>query len=59
MVVATFLLYSENERQQSVTDFWPCILETTWAVRQRYPIIALSAALLRKTSSNKIAMSEY
>jgi len=55
MAVATFLLRPKNERQQSVNDFWPCILEYAWAVRQRYSIIALSAAYLGKISCKNIA----
>jgi len=37
MVVTTFLLCPKNERQQSVNDFWPCILENAWAVRRVLP----------------------
>jgi hypothetical protein len=55
MVVATFLLCPKNERQQSVNDFWPCILENAWAVQRGYPIIAPSAAFLGKTTCNNIA----
>jgi len=55
MVLATLLLRPENERRKSVNDFWPCILEIAGAVRQRYAIILLSAAVLGKTSGNNIA----
>jgi len=55
MVVATFLLCPKNERQQSINDFWPCILEIALAVRRRYAIIVLSATFLGKTSCNNIA----
>jgi len=55
MVVATFLLCPKNERQQSVNEFWPCILEYAWAVQRRYSIIVLSAAFLGKISCDNIA----
>jgi hypothetical protein len=32
-VTATFLLCPKNERQQSVNNFWPCILENAWGAR--------------------------
>jgi len=38
-VLATFLQCPKNERQQSVNNFWPCILEIAWAVQRRYAII--------------------
>ena len=54
MMVATFLLFPTNERQQSVNDFWPCILEKACAVWRRYTTIALLAAFLGKTLCNNI-----
>jgi hypothetical protein len=59
MVVATFLLCLKNECQQSVNEWWPCILEYAWAVRRRYSIIGLLAAFVGKNSDNNITtMSE-
>jgi len=55
MVAKTVLLCLKNERQQSVNNFWRCILEKAWGLRRRYPIIALSAASLGKNSCNDIA----
>jgi len=54
MEAATFLLCPKNERQQSVNEVWPCILENACAGLRRYPMIALSAAFLGETSSNDI-----
>jgi len=34
MIATTLLLCPKNERQQSVNDFWPCILEKARVVRQ-------------------------
>jgi len=34
MVTATWLLCPENERQRSINDFWPRIIEVVEAVRQ-------------------------
>jgi hypothetical protein len=50
MVEANLLLCPNNDRQQSVNNFWPCILEIAWAVRRCYPIIALLAAFRGKNS---------
>jgi hypothetical protein len=50
MVTATFRLCPKNEHQQSVNNFWPCILENAWGARRHYPIITLSAAFLGKNS---------
>jgi len=59
MVVAASIICFENEHQQSVKDFWPSILENASAVRRRYPLNALSAAFLGKTSCNNIATVSY
>jgi hypothetical protein len=49
MLVATFPLCPQNERQQRNNNFWPGILENVWAVRRCDPIIALSATDLGKS----------
>jgi hypothetical protein len=59
MVVASFLVCPENERQQRINGIFRCILEITRAVRQHYASIKLSAIFVGKTSGNIIAtMSE-
>jgi hypothetical protein len=45
---------SPNERQQSVNDFRPCILENQRAVRHHWSIIELSAVFLVTTACDKI-----
>ena len=46
---------AKNERQRSVNDFWPCIIEIARAVRQRESRIALSATFVGKTCCDNIA----
>jgi len=47
-VETTSLLCPEIERQRSVNDFGPCIMENPRAVRRHEAIITLSAAFLGK-----------
>jgi len=54
MLSTTSLQRSTNERQQSLNDFRPCILETQRAVRHTGSIIEPSAAVLVKTACDKI-----
>ena len=59
MVGTTLLLYPKNEHQQSINDFWPCILNNTRVVRRHWPIIELSAAFLGKNSYDKIVTMSH
>jgi len=54
MVATTSLLCPKNERQWSVNDFWPCILEQARVVRLHWLIIRLSAYCLGKNASSRI-----
>ena len=53
-MISTSSQCSPNERQLSVNDFRPCILENQRAVRHNCSIIELSAAFLVKTAWDKI-----
>jgi hypothetical protein len=53
--VEIILLCPKNVRQQSVNDMWPGIFVNASAVRRRYPIIAVSAAILGINCFNNIA----
>jgi len=53
-MISTSSQYSPNERQQSVNDFRPCILENQSAVRHHWLIMGLSAAFLVKPACDKI-----
>jgi len=54
MLVAILLLPLKNERQQSVNDFWACILDNLTAMQRRSPIIVLSAAFMGKNASDDL-----
>jgi len=54
MVATTLLLCPENERQRSINNFWPCILEKARVVRRHWHIIELSAAILGNNACSKI-----
>ena len=54
MVATTSLVCPKNERQRSVNNFWPCILEKARVVRRHWLIIELSSAFLGKDASSKI-----
>ena len=53
-MLSTSSQFSPNERQQSVNDFRPCILENQRAVELNWLIIEISAVLLVKTACDKI-----
>jgi hypothetical protein len=54
MVGTTMLLCHINERQWSVNDFWPCILENARVLRRHWLIIELSATFLSNNAYNMI-----
>jgi hypothetical protein len=55
----TSLLCPENERQRSVNDFRPSILEIQWAMRPEWSIIVILASFLGKYAYDKsITMSQ-
>jgi len=43
-----------TERQQSVNNFLPCILDNQMTIQRHQPIIELSAAYVGKTASDDI-----
>jgi hypothetical protein len=55
-MISTSSQCSPNERQQSVNDFWSCILENQRAGRHYLKIIELSAAFLVKRACYKIVI---
>ena len=55
MIGTISLLPPKNQRQQSVNDFWACILDTQTAMQQHSPMIILSAAIMGKNASDDIA----
>jgi hypothetical protein len=50
---------SQNEHQQSVNDFWSCILDNLTAMECRLPTVNLSAAFIGKNASDDIASGSY
>jgi len=54
MLCTTSLLCPENERQRSVKDLRPSILENQLAMRPQWSTIVLSAAFLGKYANDKI-----
>jgi hypothetical protein len=54
MFATTSLLCPKNERQRSVNDFRPCILENATVVRRHWPTIELLASFLGKYAYNII-----
>jgi hypothetical protein len=59
MITTTSLLGPKNKRQQSINDFWHCILEKARVVQRHWPIIELSAAFLGKNTSDKIVTMSH
>jgi len=54
MRFTTSLLCPENERQRSVNNLRPCIVENQWAMRPQWSTIVLSAAILGKYANDMI-----
>ena len=55
MVVTTSVQCPKHECQQSVNDFWPCIMENTRIVRRHCAIVELPAAFLYENGCDNIA----
>jgi len=55
MAETTLLLSPKNERQRSVNDLWPCIMENPRALRRHDAISTLSAAFVGKNGCDYIA----
>jgi hypothetical protein len=54
MQVTTLLLLPKNDCQQSVNNFWACMLHNQTPMQQYRPIIELSAGLMGQTASDDI-----
>jgi hypothetical protein len=54
MRVAPFKNGALTEHQPSITDFWSCIIDYYWAVRQHYVIITVFAAFMGTKASADI-----
>jgi len=50
---------SQNERQQSVNDFCSGILDNLTGIERRQTLMNLSAAIISKNASDKIASALY
>jgi len=59
MLVRISLLPPKNQSQQSVNDFWSCIMQTQMVMLWCQPIIIVSAAFMGKIASDNIATNSW